>query len=64
MRFHFLSQLKKAVVVVAVQLQEPVAMAVVAVEAVRLNLPPITNMLLNEDGSFFLCEDGSYLLFE
>lgn len=53
MRPHFISQI-----------QEPVRMAVAALEAVRLNLSLISNVLLNEDDSFFLCEDGSYLLFE
>ena len=53
MRPHFISQI-----------QEPIRMAVAALEAIRLNSPLISNILLNEDGSFFLCEDGSYLLFE
>ena len=73
MSFHITSQIKKAtsvvaqaVVVVALvtQVQAPVDMLVTVLEARRLNSPLVSNALLAEDGSFFLCEDGSYLLFE
>ena len=73
MRFHITSQIKKAssvvaqavvVVALAAQVQAPVDMLVTVLEAPRLNSPLVSNALLTEDGSFFLCEDGSYLLFE